>query len=288
MNRMNINKNLSLAFRSGFGFIELVLAITILSIVSIPIFYFLNKSMKDIVILKKSSNAQEEFRRITSEIRRNLLKGNEPVLITDDRITFICDIVENPSYNINGDFDGDGIINIKDADDDSDIEQFLIALPADKWKRGYDLSDDDDNNNNKIDVVVSIYKDGLKLIKASSYDKAYWSGDVIVIPEYDEIVTISDNINAFNVECFGSKNEILGNAIDLNNDGLITEYEIDWAQPPQGYGDRTGSIDTKIELKYVVILKFALGIDMNHDGKSNFRANTEVFPQLFVLKRELL
>ena len=105
------------------------------------------------------------------------------------------------------------------------------------------------------------------------------------------------DVSSFSFTFYGSKREDLGRNIDLGDDGVagtgdagegdgvISAREIDWVQPPVGHGDRSGSVDTADERKYIASVEVYLESDTNHDGTNDAQLGTEIMPPLLPLKR---
>lgn len=271
---------------SGLTFTETIIAVFILSIIAIPISYFLVNSIRSVTKSQLKVESQEELRRVFSKIEPYLMEANEVLEANVSSITFICDSNMNPSYNLYGDIDGDSIPNIQDPDDDNDAIQALLLPTSAQWRVGYDLKDDDDDNDNAIDVRIRFFLSGKNLYQSVSYNGSPWSDTLL-----------NDKITTFSLTYFGSKREKLGELIDLGNDGvsgtgdagendgLITQREIDWVQPPLGHGNRNGRLDTKEELRYIVSIYMEIGIDKNKDGIEDYKIRTEIAPPLLTVKR---
>ncbi len=258
----------------GLTFTEIIVTVAILSVIAIPIAYYLTSVLKGVTDSQKKIEAQEELRVMLSKIEPYIMEANEILEANASSMTFICDLTRASIYNMYGDTDGDGIPNIQDPDDDNDAHLSLTFPPTAQWRVGYDLKDDDDDNDGFLDMRVKIYLDANRLIMAVSENEGPWKSVVWL-----------EGITSFNLSYFGSKREDLGKNIDLDNDGVITSYEIDWTLPPTGHGNRSGRIDTKDELKYIVSVYLDVGIDKNRDGVEDYSMETELAPHLLVLKR---
>ena len=273
---------------SGVTLTELMITVAILGIITLPLTYFFANTNKGLVKTSVNLEAHEQLRQAFAHIEPVMMEANQIISANVSSMTFVADSNLSPLYLMNGDLDGDGISNIQDPDDDNDAVSSLLLPPTAQWRVGYDLKDDDDDNDGKKDVRVNIYKEEKKLYWAVSYNEAPW------IPEL-----LLDNVTTLNFLYFGSKREDLGRNIDRGNDGnaatndagendgLITQREIDWVLPPTGHGNRSGSINTANELKYIVSIYLEVGFDKNGDGQEDGILRFEFSPPLLVLKQKV-
>jgi len=269
----------------GLSLVELILYIAIIGIILTPTMAFLTRMFTGTKTIQNESESYNELRMVTSEIEADIYEANQLLFSSSTQIGFILDIVKNPAYDLYSDFDVDGIINIKDTDMDNDAQ--LILPVADQWKAGYNLKDDDDNNDGQKDVQEMIYLSGKDLIKDVNYDGQGWGKNITVL---------SQKVLMFTLTYFGSKKEDLGRKIDLGNDGVagtndsgendgvISEREIDWVLPPAGHGNRSGKIDTLDERRYIVAIHIKLGLDKNKDSRTDSFFETEISPPFLLLK----
>lgn len=273
-------------YNNGFTLPELIIYIVIFAILSLFFSLFFTNVLKGTKLTQIQTEAQEELRTAMSQIENTLYEANQILISRTTEVMFICDITKNHNYNLYGDFDGDGIINIEDSDDDNDSPQILP--PAQRWRVGYDLKDDDDNNNGRVDVKVRIWYVGKTVFKDISYDEEHWG---------NHVERLAQNISTFSITYFGSRREDLGKNIDLGNDGvggtndtgendgIITSREIDWVLPPRGHGNRSGQIDTPDELRYISTINIKMALDKNNDGTDDAKIETEIWPPMLILKR---
>ena len=68
------------------------------------------------------------------------------------------------------------------------------------------------------------------------------------------------------------------------NDGIISEREIDWVQTTTGHGNRNGRLDTDVEMKYIVSIGVHIEMDKNNDGIADYKIDTEIMPPFLPLK----
>ena len=259
------------------------------AVLSIAVLMF-SKYMTGFVKAAKGSESKmlgsAELRLALLKMENDIYEANELVGVSRTSITVICDMVKNPAYDLNADFDGDGIPNIKDTDSDNDAQQ-KFSLPRDaQWKSGYNLEDDDDDNDGKTDVRIQIYYSSGAVYRGISVNEAPY-----------QVAKLAADISSFTFTFYGSKREDLGKNIDLGDDGvagtgdagegdgIISEREIDWVQAPAGHGNRSGGIDTPEERKYICSVAVHMESDANHDGKAEASLDTEIMPPLLPLKR---
>ncbi|MHB9156066.1 MAG: prepilin-type N-terminal cleavage/methylation domain-containing protein, partial [Endomicrobiales bacterium] len=141
----------------GYTLIEVVIIAAIIGIITIPVTNFFRSGAKNVVESQNKVVAQEELRQALAAIEPVLMECNEVLQVSSNSITFCTDSCGMPSYQMQGDFDGDGIANIQDPDDDNDAPSALTLPATAQWMVGYDLKDDDDDNDGKIDMRVSFY-----------------------------------------------------------------------------------------------------------------------------------
>lgn len=274
--------------RPGVTLVEVILYTAIVSIAVVAFSRFFFGFTKNAKKAENEMKGSFEMRALLSRVENDLYEANQVESVSVSSITFRCDIVKSPGYRLDGDQDGDGIVNIKDTDDDGDASAKFSLPAAQQWTAGYDLEDDDDDNDGQADVRVSIYY-------AAAEKKVYRSLSVNGAAAETKVLAV--NVSSFTLTCYGSRREDLGRNIDLGNDGaagtgdagegdgLISEREIDWTLPPAGHGSRNGRLDTADELKYVTAVAVYAEADANADGRPDSVLGTEIMPPLLALKR---
>lgn len=272
--------------KKGVTLVELLIYVAVLSI-AVAMF---SKFMAGFVRTAKNSELQmlgsAELRLGLIKLESDLYEANQFIGVSAASVTFICDMLKNPAWNPDADFDADGVANIKDTDTDGDAQlKFALALDQ-QWQAGYDLEDDDDDNDGKRDVVIQIYYSSGTLYRAISVNEGPY-----------QLSTLAAKISSFTFTFYGSKREDLGKNIDLGDDGtsgtsdtgegdgVISAREIDQVQPPAGHGDRSGSIDTADERKYIASVAVHMESDPDHNGTPDAQLGTEILPPLLSLKR---
>ena len=274
--------------RWGVTLLEMIIYTAIMSIALVAFTKYFAGFTKTVKKADNEMRGSSDIRLLMARVENDLYEANQIEFVSASSITFRCDSVKLPAYRLDGDPDGDGVENIKDTDDDND-SSLKFSLPADlQWQAGYDLEDDDDDNDGQVDVRISIYYSAVekKVYRAISVNGAS--------PDIKEFAA---RISSFTFTAYGSKREDLGRSIDLGSDGLagtgdagegdgiISEREIDWVQPPVGHGNRNGRVDTAGELKYITSVAVYSEADANADRKPDSMLGTEIMPPLLALKR---
>ncbi|MFH0948179.1 MAG: hypothetical protein V1833_04180 [Elusimicrobiota bacterium] len=272
----------------GVTLVELAIYVAVLFIVIAPLTVFFSRSLKSIYDSQRKIESQEAIRVVLIEIEKDLCEANQIIASSSTGIDFICDYTKHSNYNPNGDTDIDGIVNIQDPDDDSDA--MLIQPSTVQWKIGYDLEDDDDDNNGQIDVKLKFYYSSTakRVYKDASYNGEAWG---------TRIEELAVHVTSFTLTYYGSKRNDLGRYIDLGNDGvastndagendgIISEREIDWVIPPMGHGNRNNRLDADNEMKYITSVGVHLEMDKNNDGVTDYKIDTEIMPPFLSLKK---
>lgn len=272
--------------RKGFTLTELMVYVAVLGIAVVMFSKFMMGFVKTAKTSETKMLGSADLRLCLSKIENDFYEADEFAGVSSASVTFSCDMLKNPAWDPDADQDGDGIPNIKDPDSDDDAQQ-KFSLPLDQqWKAGYNLEDDDDDGDGNIDVRIQIYYSSPAVYRGISVNGGAWQSSE---PGTD--------ISSFTFTFYGSKREDLGKKIDLGNDGaagtgdagegdgIISEREIDWVQPPAGHGNRSGGIDTEAERKYITSVAVYLEADSNRDGKADAQLGTEIMPPLLPLKR---
>lgn len=272
--------------RRGVSLTELMVYVAVLSIAVALFSRFMTGFMRSAKGAENSMLGSAEIRRALSVMEGDLYEANEFIGVSRTSVTFVCDIVRAPGYAMDADRDGDGVPNIKDTDTDDDA-QLKFSLPRDQqWRAGYNLEDDDEDGDGQPDMRVQIYYSSSAVYRAASVNGGAWQAE-----------SLAARVSSFTFTFYGSKREDLGKNIDLGRDGaagtgdsgegdgVISEREIDWVQPPVGHGNRSGAIDTADERKYVTSVGVYIEADHNGDGKADAWLATEIAPPLAPLKR---
>ena len=272
--------------RKGVTLAELIIYVAVLSIAVAMFAKFMMGFVKSSKGAEMKMLGSAELRMSLMKMERDLYEANEFTGVSAASVTFVCDMLKNRDWNPDADFDGDGVPNIKDTDADNDAQN-KFSLPRDQqWQAGYNLEDDDDDNDGQLDVRVQAYYSSGTVSRGLSVNGGPW-----------QVSELAVDVSSFSFTFYGSKREDLGRNIDLGDDGVagtgdagegdgvISAREIDWVQPPVGHGDRSGSVYTADERKYIASVEVYLESDTNHDGTNDAQLGTEIMPPLLPLKR---
>jgi len=272
----------------GITLAEVIMYTVLMGIIGLFISTFFQTTVRGTKKIELNSLSMTELRNILTkfEIETDIYQMNELLEISSTSIRFISDITRSPNYNPEADYDGDGIINKYDADIDNDASTRFFLPQDQQWKVGYNLEDDDDDNDGNIDVKIRIYwdKNSKNVYREIYLNEVLYENEVV------------GKVTNLEFSYSGSKREDLGKYIDVGNDGVsgtgdvgendgkITLREIDWTLPPTGHGNRSGSVDTVQELRYITKIELKLELDKNGDGIVDAKLHTEFIPPMLSLK----
>lgn len=269
----------------GFTLVELMMGMTIMTVVCLAFASLLRMVTKSTVSVQSQGWAQEETRQALVSIERALVHVNEVRVASAAFVEFVADLDHASDYNPDGDSDGDGIPNFRDADRDNDAG--LLYPATAQWRIGFNLLDDDEDADERVDVVRRLYLSSQTLWLDTSVNEAAWGTD---------LKKLASNVSTFTLSYFGNKANSLGSAIDLGNDGtaatsdtgendgIITSREMDMVLASAGMGNRSGGLDLKNERRYITSIRLKMGMDRNQDGKTDYEVETDVYPPLLPLK----
>jgi hypothetical protein len=233
-----------------------------------------------------TGEAQETVRQTLSRVEDALAAANQVTVTSGTFIEFIADLDQSPSYDPNGDLDGDDVPNYRDGDRDGDAGLLLPAVS--QWQAGYNLKDDDEDGDGQVDVRQRIYLSSRAVYLDMSVNGSAWSASRRRVLAVD--------ISTLNFTYWGNKANTLGRNLDRGNDGasgtgdqgendgVISAREMDWVQPAAGMGDRSRFLDTTNERRYVTTVRIHIGSDRNRDGTIDYAVETDVYPPLLPLK----
>jgi hypothetical protein len=272
--------------RRGLTTVELIIYVAVLSIAVAAFSKYMMGFVKTAKTSERGMIGSADLRLALMRTEHDLYEANQLIGVSASSVTFICDMLRNPSWDPDADLEGDGITNIRDTDVDGDA-QLKFSFPlAQQWQVGYNLEDDDDDNDGNIDVRVQVYV----------LSKTVYRGISVNGGSY-QVSKLAADVSSFTFTFYGSKREDLGRNIDLGadgaagtgdageGDGVISEREIDWVQPPTGHGNRSGAIDTAAERAYIASVALYMESDRNRDGTPEAALGTEIMPPLRQLKR---
>jgi prepilin-type N-terminal cleavage/methylation domain-containing protein len=256
--------------RRGVTLAEMMVAMAILGIISIAFAGFLKYALRTAVVENTQAQGQEAVRQGLELAEAALIHANEITIASSTLVEFIADADQSPFWNRNA-LDCGGVPYWRSTDVDCDAA--TLAIPADAWKSGFNLTDDDDDGDGNVDVRERIYLQNGALYRDMSLNGAAWGG---------RVVKLLPNVSTFTLTYWGSKGNQLGAAIDTNADGAISQSEMDCAAG--GGGNCDGSLDLQIELSYITSVRLSVGVDGNKDGTTEYKVDTDVYPPLLPLK----
>lgn len=272
--------------KGGFTLAEILVGMAVMGAFVLVLSALLRVGFHATTKTTAASKAQEEVRTALNKIEADLYEANQILVSSMTFVELVCDRDKNPNYNRDADQDGDGIANFRDGDIDNDAN--LIVSATAQWRIGFNLRDDDDNNDSALDVRLRFYVINRALYKDASYDGSAWEGS--------RLIKILDDVSSFQLNYYGNKANDLGRNIDLGqdglintfdageNDGIISEREMDMVASPRGLGNRNGLLDTSNEKRYITSVRVILGVDKNRDGVADYQVTTEIYPPLLALK----
>ena len=271
--------------QAGFTLLEMIVGMTIMTIVCLAFASFLRYLMRATVKVQAQGWAQEEARQALAKIEEALLELNEVRVASATLVEFVADLDHAAGYDPAGDVDGDGVPNFRDGDRDADVSLLLPATA--QWRVGFNLLDDDEDGDEQVDVVKRLYLASGELFLDSSVNGGPWTVGR---------KRLAVNVSTFTLTYLGNKANALGKSIDLGSDGnsatgdagegdgIITQTEMDMVPAPAGMGNRNGELDLGNERRYITTLRVKLGLDRNRDGKTDYEVETDVYPPLLALK----
>jgi len=266
-------KTFQMRGRPGVTLIELMIAMALLGLITVSFASFMRSLLKTGMTVKVQAQGMETVRQGLEYAGLELSHVNQIAISSATMVEFIADIDHSPSWNPNGDTDGDGIPNSRDPDTDGDAG--TILPPATRWRAGCNLTDDDEDGDGKIDLKERLYFSSGALWQDMSVNEQVWGSHVRkLLPD----------VSSFTFTYWGNKANQLGMNCDLNGDGIVSAAEIDACVPPGGAGNNNGRLDTAGELSYVTTIRMNLSVDVNHDGKNEYSLETDVYPPLLPLK----
>ncbi|MBI5245253.1 MAG: prepilin-type N-terminal cleavage/methylation domain-containing protein [Elusimicrobia bacterium] len=259
----------------GWTLTELLVGMAIMAVACAAFASLLKYVMRATTGVRAQGEAQEEARQALMKVEEALAHANEIRVASNTFVEFVVDLDQSPNYNPDGDMDGDGIPDYRDADRDSDASLLMPATA--QWRAGFNLQDDDEDGDGKIDVMRRLWwdKPERKLYLDMSLDEEAWGG---------RRQLAAQNVSTFTLTYFGSKANALGRLIDLNGDGDVAFDEMDRAVPTTGMGNNNGALDLANERRYITYVRIYLGMDKNRDGKNEYVVETDVYPPLLPLK----
>jgi len=197
--------------RRGFTLVELVIGMAIMGIVCVAFASMLKYMMQSTTAVRVQGEASENSRQALSRIEEALVHANEIRVASSTFVEFVADVDQSPLYNPDGDTDGDGIPDFRDADRDADAS--LLVPATAQWTVGFNLKDDDEDGDGEVDVLRRLYLSGKELWLDANVNGAGWGGGLQR--------RVAADISTFTLAYFGNKGNALGSNIDLGDDGAV-------------------------------------------------------------------
>jgi prepilin-type N-terminal cleavage/methylation domain-containing protein len=249
---------------TGMTLTELMITLAILAIITMSISSLVVKVTEGIFKNMNRNQAMDDIRTSYSKyIESDLLEANQFLKATPVFIEFITDSSCCPGYNRS---------NLTKPDIDYDAFMAFSAAPDQRWKYGYNMEDDDDDNDGKVDYRIKIYFNSStrQLFKETSINEGTWQKKVI-----------ASNIVYSSFTCYASRNNLA--LADTNNDGKVTDIEIDKAK-----GNKNGILDIFNETRYIISIYIEIAIDRNNDKKIDYTLRTEISPPMLGVKNNIV
>lgn len=261
----------------GFTLVELLIAVTVTLFLALVIGNLFTSTTRFLTESDTKVKADVNLRFSMDKVETALLNADFFYVASSTEVLFSADLITDKNYSRTSDFDGDGISNLSDPDDDNDATS--IQPSTAQWRIGYDLKDDDDDNDNQVDMKWRIYLSTNQKVFYLDYSKNNepWGSHV------ETLVTnfVSTTVFTF----YGSKNDLLsqgGANLDTNNDGIVSASEIDAVA---NGGNGNGRLDSLAERNRIVTVGILMDRDSNNDGKRDSQLSTEVMPPALYIKR---
>ncbi len=249
---------------------EMMIAMALLGLIAVAFAGFLKYALKASVRETSQALGQESVRQGLQKMELALVHANEITVASATLVEFIAGIDQSPFWNP-AELDPNGVPFERSADFDGDAA--VIQPSSAAWRSGFNLTDDDSDNDGQIDVRQRIYFSSGAVWHDMSLNGAPWGG---------RVSRLLADVSTFTFTYWGNKANSLGRSIDTNGDGIISASEMDC--DPHSGGNCDGSLDLQIERNFITTIRIDLGVDVNHDGKTDSTIETDVYPPLLPLK----
>ncbi|TBR19238.1 prepilin-type N-terminal cleavage/methylation domain-containing protein [bacterium] len=272
--------------RRGVTFVELMIGMAMLGIVVTAFASMFKLTARTANAVQTKTAAQEQLRQAFQRAERALLHANEVRVASAAFVEFTCDLDQSSAYDPDGDQDGDGIPNRRDGDRDDDAMALFPSTA--QWRVGFNLEDDDEDGDQQVDVVRRLYRSGNALWLDTSVNGSAWGGS--------RLTRLGVDISTLTFSYWGDKSNTLGMNLDRGNDGnsgtgdsgendgVVSEREMDMVPAPAGMGDRSGALDTANERRYITSVRVYMGADRSKEAGTDYVIETDVYPPLMALK----
>jgi prepilin-type N-terminal cleavage/methylation domain-containing protein len=249
---------------------ELMIAMALLGLIAVAFTGFLKYALKTTVHESSEAMGQESTRQGLEKLDLALVHANEITIASATMVEFITSIDQSPLWNPAA-LDPNGVPFERSADFDGDAA--VIEPSSAAWRSGFNLTDDDSDGDGQIDVKQRLYFANGALWRDMSLNGEPWGG---------RVTKLLADVSTFTFTYWGSKANALGRNIDTNGDGIISASEMDCA--PASGGNCNGALDLQVERNFITSIRIDLSVDVNHDGKTDYSIETDVYPPLLPLK----
>lgn len=257
--------------RAGVTLVEMMVAMALTGLIAVAFAGFLKYALKTAAVENDLAQGSEAVRQGLEGIELTLVHANEVTVASATFVEFTADLDQSPGWDRNA-LDCNGTPLYRSADADCDAA--TITSPATAWRSGFNLTDDDDDGDGNVDVRERIWLSSRTVYKDMSVNGAPWGG---------RVTKVMANVSTFTFTYWGNKaNQGLGSGLDMNGDGVIDAREMDCA--PGGGGNCNGALDLAVERRYITTIRVLVGSDVNRDGKTEYKLETDVYPPLLPLK----
>lgn len=272
--------------RRGVTFVELMIGMAMLGIIVTAFAGLLSVTARTANKVQTQTAAQEQLRQAFQRAERALVHANEVRTASSTFVEFTCDIDRAPDYDPDGDLDGDGIPNRRDGDRDDDTMSLFPSTA--QWRIGFNLEDDDEDGDLQVDVVLRLYLSGGALWLDTSVNGSAWGGS--------RLTRLGVDISTLTFTYWGDKSNTLGMNLDRGNDGIagtgdagendgaISQTEMDMVVAAAGMGNRSGTLDLANERRYITSVRIYMGADRSKEAGTDHVIETDVYPPLLALK----
>ncbi len=260
---------------AGITYIDLMVGLAVTGIIMLVVASLTLTLSRGLTKFSAQHKSEYILRNAYDDVERDLRQMNEINVAEEAQMVFRMDSYLVPGYNANAVVNG--IIRIRNPDDDGDE---WVINPGQPWRVGNDLDDDDEDplpsGDEEVDVLCRYRIEGGALLRDFNFNGAGWTNEKVLVTD----------IIFSTFQYLGSASQDWGKNLDGNLDGVVSPEEIDQTNFAEGgRGNEDGIIfNNQNERNYIVQVSMEIGVDMNRDGKEDFRLISEVSPALLPLK----
>lgn len=272
--------------RRGVTLVELMVGMAMMAVVVTAFAGLLRLTARSANAVQTKTAAQEQLRQALQRAELALLHANEVRVASSTFVEFVCDLDQSPDYRPDGDSDGDGVPDRRDGDRDDDA---MLLLPSTaQWRAGFNLEDDDEDGDAQTDVVRRLYYSAGALWLDTSVNGSAWGGN--------RLTRLGVDVSTLTITYWGDKSNSLGQNLDRGadgnagtgdsgeNDGIISQAEMDMVPAAAGMGNRNGALDLANERRYITSVRVYIGVDRSKEAGTDYVVETDVYPPLMALK----